>query len=397
MIFGVFFLMAALFFGGCSSTAELEFFREESKEVSTVDGVRDELTEEVKYDRYFLCDGYRYHYQTLTPAEKIWYTDMENILGSMWEKGELSQEGIVQGLSEKNIDHIFQCVMMDHPELFYVDGYVYGVNSIGDKPFRYEFSGTYHDTRQEAVRKKAEIESAVSRLVLLAPAGDDDYYKIKFVYETLIRDTDYDLEAPDNQNIYSVFVGRLSVCQGYAKATQYLLNRLGVECTLVSGVVQGGNRHGWNLVHSNGEYYYLDTTWGDASYKLSEEHEFMITPEISYDFLCVTTDELSRTHRLDETLELPLCNSIEDNYYVREGAYFTEYREEQIKALFQNARAEDYYQVTLKCADIFVYDSMKEALLEQGKVFQFYEEPTGNVVYVKNDEQYSLTFWVTNS
>ncbi len=410
----IFFLGAMLVLGGCKAQSPesglFQNVQETSRETGMWSLFSDHLQEApkdvssgevlgdlVNYDHFFLGEGNHYCYNTLTLAERIWYEDMENILGSLAEKGELSQEGIVQGLTENDIDHIFQCVMMDHPEFFFVDGYVYGVSRMGEKLIKLEFSGSYHTTREEAVQKKQQIEQAAERIVLNCPQASDDYEKIKYVYETLILETEYDPDAPDNQNIYSVFVGKKSVCQGYAKATQYLLNQLGVECTLVSGMVQGGNRHGWNLVRSDGEYYFVDTTWGDASYKLTEEKQYMEMPEINYDYLCVTSDELSRTHYLDESIEVPSCVSIRDNYYVREGAYFTELDQTQLRALFEKTSEEQSYRVTLKCADFDVYEQMKRLLLEEGNVFQYYQAPVSGVVYVKNDEQYSLTFWVTNS
>ena len=74
------------------------------------------------------------------------------------------------------------------------------------------------------------------------PAKDTDYQKILYVYEYIVNTVDYDLEAADNQNIYSVFVNRRSVCAGYSKATQYLLERLGVFCTYVTGTTLDGQK-----------------------------------------------------------------------------------------------------------------------------------------------------------
>ena len=73
----------------------------------------------------FLEEGSGFAYRDLSEAERIWYRDMEQILGSFKTERYLSEEGLKAGLDEASIDRIFQCVMNDHPELFYVDGYSY--------------------------------------------------------------------------------------------------------------------------------------------------------------------------------------------------------------------------------------------------------------------------------
>lgn len=354
-----------------------------------------EPEEEKVYSGQFLLPGSRYAYDTLSEAERIWYQDIEAILGDMAGEGELSPEGLEKGLAAEDIDHVFQSVMLDHPELFFVDGYSYNVYTQGEQVVKIEFSGNYNVDRDTAVQKQQEILAASDRLLAAAPVSGDDYDKVKYVYETLIRGTDYDSQAADNQNIYSVLVGGLSVCQGYAKATQFLLNRLGVECTLVQGTVQG-ERHGWNLVKADGEYYYVDTTWGDASYKSAEADNAAVVQDINYDYLCVTTREILLTHSLDDPEAMPLCTATADNYYVREGAYFMEPDEEKLQLLFQQASPENSYLVTLKCADKACYDEILRLLVSESRIFDFYTDSSESVVYVQNDKQLSLTFWMTN-
>ncbi|MBO4290976.1 MAG: hypothetical protein J5898_03630, partial [Lachnospiraceae bacterium] len=345
----------------------------------------------------FLCGGSRYAYARLSEAEQIWYRDMEKILGNMAEKGQLSDEGLKKGLGTEHIDHIFQCIMIDHPELFYVEGYVYNSYTYGGKLTSLEFSGSYSLSKEEALARKKQIEEQARQIVAGCPKGTDDYGKIRYVYETLILRTDYRLDAPDNQNIYSVFVGRKSVCQGYAKATQYLLNLLGVECTLVSGTVGSGTRHGWNLVRADGNYYYLDTTWGDASYQPAEGSGVIAGLDINYDYLCVTTEELLRTHTIDSEVAMPACTAIADNYYVREGLFFYEADEERLRNLFAQADASKSYIVSLKCASKQCYDQIFGMLIGESRIFEFYGIGAGSVAYIQSEQQYSLTFWVTNA
>lgn len=344
-----------------------------------------------------LCHG-TYAYDLLNEAEKIWYEDISCMLGNFCiENVSLSSTGLEMGLTEKDIDKIYQSVLIDHPEYFFVEGYEYVMYTSGDKLLGIEISGTYPYSLEEGKRRKAQIESAVEEILREAPLNGSDYEKIKYVYETLIFNTDYQLDAEDNQNIYSVFVNHASVCQGYSKATQYLLQRLGVDCTLVFGEVKGNEGHSWNMVLADGEYYFLDTTWGDASYITTglEVRDWAV-PNISYDYLCITTEQLTQTHKITHKLQLPVCSAVENNYYRKEGCFFTAYEEERIEQLFLAAVEEEKTHVTLKCSTGEVYDNMYSELLDNQRVFEFLPDTYANIAYIENEQQLSLTFWMTN-
>ncbi len=380
-------------------------------------------TEEEEED--FLYDGaFEYAAQGLSEAELIWYLDIKEALGNYRENVRLDKAALSAGCDEEDIDRIFQCVLNDHPELFFVEGYSYTRYTRGDRTTTVVFSGTYSMDRETAAGRRDEIEAAAGKILSGIDENADQYTKVKYVYDTIICQTDYDPSAPDNQNIYSVFVSGRSVCQGYAKATQYLLNRLDVDCTLVLGTVAESGYtvpeqtkegvpeeaaaektevvrregHAWNLVRVDGEYYYVDTTWGDASYSRQDggQTEDMGMPEINYDYLNVTTEELLKSHTIGDIIPMPLCSATEANYYVREGALFTSYDTGQMQTLFDSARLGGREDVTVKCADWECYTKMLTELVENHGIFRYMGEEDDTVAYARNDNQMSLTFWVTN-
>ena len=339
-------------------------------------------------------------HDSLSEAEQLWYHDMERILGSYGEEEELNTEGFDAGLDEADVDRIFQCVLSDHPELFYVEGYSYTKYTRGDRLTSIEFSGTYNMDVDTAAVRSEEILAAAEQILAGIDGNAGEYEKVKYVYDTIIRNTDYDMNAPDNQNIYSVFIHHASVCQGYAKAAQYLLNRLGVECTLVLGLVETGEGHAWNLVKVDGEYYYMDATWGDVSYQMEDtrpgEDVHNAMPEINYDYLNVTTEELLRTHSISDEIPMPVCTAVAANYYVREGALFQSYDREQMAALFSGAAERGKQDVTIKCADTACYEEILHALVEGQEIFDYLNDGESRIAYAQNEKQLSLTFWVTN-
>lgn len=330
-----------------------------------------------------------YAYSMLSEEEQTLYLEIRDALMNFEEDVKLSS------YDKDEISHAFQCVLNDHPEIFYVDGYTYTEYTLGDILRKITFTGTYRFNREEVKLKQVQIDSYVNQCLAGIPNDADEYTKVKYIYEYLIHHTEYDAGAKDNQNICSVFIEGKSVCQGYAKATQYLLNKAGIFSTLVLGRVVGGEGHAWNLVRIDGKYYYVDTTWGDASYQaVGGGYPGEKIPTINYDYLCVSTEQMNLTHELDNVVDMPDCNSMEDNYYVREGLYFTKWDQEQIERIFREEYEKGSAYVTLKCDSYDVYSRMYGALITNQEIFRYLDCPDGVVSYSDDEGQYSLSFWL---
>ena len=361
---------------GAVSARELEDVEQAPAEA--VKGLKEEQTQS-------------FHYNRLSEPEQKLYGEILYILQERLEDIQISTT------DSEEVEKVFQCVLNDHPEIFYVEGYTLTRYALGEELKMVTLSGTYSMTPETIEAKKQFIDSYVNQCFASLPTGDGSQYAIaRYIYEYLIENTEYDADAPDNQNICSVFITHRSVCQGYAKATQYLLQKAGIEATLIMGTVQNGEGHAWNLVNLDGENYFMDTTWGDASYQMTEGsiQNAGSLPPINYDYLCVTTEQLSKTHTIEEVVPVPVCMAMTDNYYVREGLYFTELSKDRIADVFARAYEEQNSYVTLKCSSREVYEEIRKFLIEEQGIFEFLNPDTGTVSYAENVEQLDLSFWL---
>ncbi len=406
------FLLVFFLIAGCGSSTEVSPIEVQEKEISVNDGTQIEkeielentdmdddelrasigLTEE-SMQSLLGSQSSKYNFKELSSEEQIIYVEILTIL---------TERGIdvkISSLSTVQIEKVFQCVLNDHPEIFYVDGYTFTKYTLGEELKKITFTGTYHTDVEEEATRQTQIDAYVRRCLGGIPDGIDDYEKVKYIYEYIINNTEYNAEASDNQNICSVFLNGQSVCQGYAKAMQYLLDELDIFSTLVIGRVSDGEGHAWNLVKIDGEYYYVDATWGDASYQMEEkdtytEYDPNHLPTINYDYLCVTTQQLQKTHTIENVVELPECTSMLANYYVKEGAYFTSVERDKLKELFEKEYAKGSTYVTLKCDNMSVYEEMENVLIGDQEIFNYLNSPDGVIAYADNKEQLSLSFWL---
>lgn len=297
----------------------------------------------------------KYYYQQLKEEERTVYME---IAQGVFDHVE---EIYVHSSDADATNLIFQHVLKDFPEIFWCDGTTKSIVYQGEESYTV-LEPLYNYSREEKERMKAEIEKGAAECLAGADSMAADYDKILYVYEYIVNTVDYDASASDNQNIYSVFANKKSVCAGYSKATQFLLERLGVFCTYVMGTTKEGQNHAWNLVKCEGEYYYVDSTWGDPVFQ-GEDAE-VEQDYISYDYMCCNDEELLKTHTPDQSMPLPECTEMEFNYYVVNGMFYEEYDGDRVRKTMDDVIAAKGNPVVLKFSSEEAYEEAYRDVFE---------------------------------
>ena len=326
-------------------------------------------------------DERAYYFSTLDSQGKKLYMEIYNAIFAMDES---------VGVSSKDpdeIDRIFNLCMMDHPELFFCDGYKTTMKTQGEETLGIDFAGRYSLSKEERKEKESEIKTVTDKILASVPDDNSDYEKVKYIYEWIIDNTEYDENAADSQNIISVFLNNKSICQGYTMSFKYLLDRMGIFCTVVYGQAANEN-HAWNLVRMDGTYCYVDTTFGDSSYLDSDNGEASIT---SYNYFGCNSDILLRTHTVSERGPLPDCTSLDEYYYVKESKYFTEVNEDRLKAVFNHEKEIDSHMFTIRASSEEVYNGLFDTLFTKQEIFNLMPD-ADKVTYIENKSELTLTF-----
>ena len=190
------------------------------------------------------------------------------------------------------VQYTFEAVFADHPELFYVQT-AYTEKYTSDKKV-VEIDMAYYTIANDLENARNSFESAATAIEEGARQFPDDYSKEKYVHDTLIQTVVYDASAPMDQSAYSALVNGRSVCAGYARAYQYVMQKLGIPTYYCAGT--SGEDHAWNIVKLGDGYYNVDVTWDD-------------TDPSSYDYFNKTDGDYAGTHvRKSLSVYLPACN-----------------------------------------------------------------------------------------
>lgn len=198
----------------------------------------------------------------------------------------------VETVTAGELKNIFSAVYNDHPELFWME------TAYAGKFIRnggcVEIDLKFNRTAQDLPGAQRTFDDNAGQILAAAQNLADDYEKEKFVHDALIERISYEMGAEMNQSAYSALVNGRTVCAGYARAFQYLMQQLGVPCYYCTGYA--GESHAWNIIRLDDGFYNVDTTWDD-------------TGDGTYDYFNRTDADYADSHlRQEMSVYLPSCD-----------------------------------------------------------------------------------------
>lgn len=198
----------------------------------------------------------------------------------------------VESVTAGELKNIFLAVVNDHPELFWLDTAYAGKYVRNGQCVEIDLK--FNRTAQNLESARAYFNENAEQIISGAWNFPGNYEREKYVHDALIDRISYDMGAEMNQSAYSALVNGQTVCAGYARAFQYILQQLGIPCYYCTGYA--GESHAWNIVALDDGYYNVDTTWDD-------------TGNGTYDYFNKTDADYAGDHiRQELSIYLPPCN-----------------------------------------------------------------------------------------
>lgn len=232
---------------------------------------------------------------------KYFYNQLEDYSKTIYKAFETNKENMKSGTYKVDLGNTFSSLLnqddgqdqlgkyyqsaieaytYDNPDVFYLSPnkmYLNIETTTKGKKNTYEVyinSGNESNYLIDEFSSKEQIDEAINEIeqtrnYILQNRGNNTYDNIKMVHDYLVENIEYDttLSKENIYNIYGAMINHEAVCEGYARSFKYLMDSMGIPCTLVIG--KGTNsegrteNHAWNYVQIDDTWYALDSTWDD--------------------------------------------------------------------------------------------------------------------------------------
>lgn len=334
--------LCVLILSGCSTS-----IKEETPKKSDSEQLEEKTIQNKKLIKNDTCSKLSKDF-----LDKSLWDDYDRLYGALKE----SQFKVRLNSNPTYVSRIFDAVTFDHPELFWVD-YDYTSMPMENESYTIVYpTYTYEGNAIEETQK--QVDAVVNPLIKKMEKLPNDYEKVKAVYDYVIDRTEYIDKEKNNQNMLSVLLDGEAVCAGYSKSMKYLLDKLSIPnaILLVKVTKEPDEYHVINMVQMDGEYYYMDPTFGDIKIEKSYAN-------YRYAYFGMTSKEMLNIYTPQQ--EYKKTSAVKDSYFYQEDAYMESYDENKIISLIQRNLKDPNPCLFLKCRNKEVYEQTKETMDSQ--------------------------------
>ena len=301
--------------------------------------------------------GERYAYSTLTADEKKLYDEIvdgvENLRYKICDEDAYSLEEWTK---------VYGLVFTQEPQLFYMGSKV-------------KVGKLFYTTKDTAVINEMQksIDAVADKLVKEAAGKSTTFEKLKVFHDFLVLNSTFVLNDDEgvgyNATIYNALGSEAQnnvQCAGYAKAIQYLCDKSGINCMIVTGETNKGTTHAWNIVDVDGVWYNLDVTWDDPILSTANPKN------IRYNYFLVPDSYMHGSTHLHVSQKKtssgdyityynpPACTETAQNYFVKNGLVYNDYEsaDAAIKAEIERAAKDGSRTAQITVGSKDVYDKI---------------------------------------
>ena len=266
-------------------------------------------------------------------------------------------------IPNETLDQTIHQILMDHPELFWIKQWY-----CTSTPSWSKLEIDTEASTDELSEMSDQLHAAVQEIVNQVPDADA-YGKALFVHDYIVSHTDYDQKSADDPEAvksttaYDCLVGHKAVCSGYSRAYQMVMQQLGYPCGVCSGTSRGIS-HAWNYIQIEGKYYWADLTFDDPVSSNGGSSD-----TIEHSFFLINDEMLLRTRTMGtDNLFVPVCDSLEQNYYVRRNSFLESYSPEDVNAILARSTGEHRAEIMFRTSEA-LQEAMTD-LLDNEKIWE---------------------------
>lgn len=329
----------------------------------------------------------QYYYADLSLDGKVAYNRILENLRSHPEEIEIPV------LSEEDFQKMFQALSYDNPDLLCIRN----ESQIVKRGVKAYFVPQYTCDAQTCAANEIALNEAAQKIINSVPTDADVYTVELYLHNAICSCVTYETADNTGYTAFDALVGGRAVCEGYARAFQLLLNRVGIPNYLVTGtgVNAAGDTEGhmWNLVDLDSQHYYVDVTWDDL--------DSVATDRYSHTYFNVSDLDVYNNH-LNMSPADNQCIYEQYNYFVYKNLLFNEYSADvraRISRCIKTAVQNGDTTFEIRFANREIFDEAFADLIESGAIYTLAQKADrsflkkySDIMYVKDEHMLTIQF-----